>query len=301
MEEISEQSSKYGVTIDILIFRPSAENNKKCVVQLVHGLSEYCGVYKEMGEYFAKWGYTFVVHDVIGHGDSSVDGRYMYMESGDWKYAVKDLDVAYSTLSTEEQGYRRVLIGFSLGSFVVRCYMNNPVNKVDDVILVGTGNKSGIEVGIGKLICNYEIMRLGEYFKSDTVMELAFTSNNKKWAGNGTLDAWLYADGECRERYSNDIRIHHFVLPTMFRELLRGMGEAKKADKHMHNCKRLLLLSGSEDVVTGDLSKVAKYFDKLGCKNLWYNSFEGYRHAILNDGCRYDVWEFIIGWLSEGN
>lgn len=268
------------------------------VVQLVHGLTENHKVYTEMGRYFAQHGYIFIVHDVLGHGEALIDNTSMYLPDGGWKYAAQDIESVYQqSTNLEEKKLPRSIIGFSMGSFLVRSLLSMQKISVDNVVLVGTGNKSNIELAIGNLIASREIKLHGDKCQSELVNNLAMDSNDKYFK-NTYKNAWLYKDTTCAMHYNNDDSCYKYITPSFFRELLRGMKQSKHLGYLAELNPNIILLSGEKDIVTRDMKKLVNSFRKKGCRRVYSHVISNYRHAILSDTCKQNVWSIIMKYIS---
>ena len=126
-EHISESD---GLSLSVLRIEPDTSRPVKGIVQLVHGMSEHKERYIDFMKYLAENGYITVIHDNRGHGESIREsGDLGYLYEGGYKALVEDIHEI--TLETkqyvkEELGINDrpyILLGHSMGSLAVRCYI----------------------------------------------------------------------------------------------------------------------------------------------------------------------------------
>lgn len=292
-------STYQNIQIPVEIFRPEL-GTPTGVVQMVHGLTENCTLYRNMGEFFAKKGYTFIVHDVLGHGEALIDDTPMYLPKNGWKYAVNDIQAVYEQAAEpEEKILKRFLIGFSMGSFLVRCLLAENDIHVNGVVLAGTGNKSKIEICIGKMIAKNAIKEKGEKMLDEKINQLAVKSNDSSFKNDGYENAWLFKSRAAAQQYEKNDTCYKFVTPSFFMELLTGMEKTKDIGKLKKTNPEIFLISGEEDVVTKNIEKIKQFFEKNGCTNVEAKQIYGYRHAILSDECGREAWSDIVDWIRS--
>lgn len=61
------------------------------VIQVLHGMTEHIGRYKEFAKFFTDKGYAVIGHDMIGYGKTKSYGmKETYLEN--WEDAVTDIE-----------------------------------------------------------------------------------------------------------------------------------------------------------------------------------------------------------------
>ena len=85
MEHFSVPSAWQGETLHGIVVKPQGE--PRCLVQFVHGMSEYIERYVPVMEFLAQHGMLCCGHDHIGHGDTQKTakkrGHMPYANGGD--------------------------------------------------------------------------------------------------------------------------------------------------------------------------------------------------------------------------
>ena len=96
-------------------------------------------------------GYIVVGNDTLGHGRSTINDKKNYLgELGSWRYAVEDIKICHDMIMNEYPRLPIYLIGFSMGSFLVRQYLSDYNPRVYSTFLIGTGYQSGFLINMVK-------------------------------------------------------------------------------------------------------------------------------------------------------
>ena len=276
------------------------------VLQIAHGVTEYILRYEEFAEYLTGKGFVVVGNDHLGHGRSIAEGaKPMYFgPKGSWKWVVKDIATLKNMTKEKYPNLPYCMLGFSLGSFVLRTYLIDYPGNLDGAILMGTGQMAPIAIKIGRFMANKEAKKAGEENSTETIHQLTFGTYNKIFAPNRTEYDWLCADKEALDEYIKDPQKGGDFSAGLFRELLDGMlyssnvQNIKKMDKDLP----VLLISGDMDPV-GDCGKGVKATEnalkKAGVKDISVKMYPGLRHDILHEKGKDQIYVDVYIWLNE--
>ena len=114
------QSRDGQCKIDLTMWEPIA-TEPKGVIQIVHGMTEHKGRYEDFAEYFTNLGFVVVGNDLISHGKSTykgVDEKTLFVNS--WNDLIADVLNVGAMMQHDYPELPIFLIGFSLGSYIVR-------------------------------------------------------------------------------------------------------------------------------------------------------------------------------------
>ena len=127
---------------------------------VVHGLTEYIGRYEELARYMTGQGWAVAGFNIPGHGGAllTADGapRPAWCGGeGSWQTVTGMLDRALRRVRARAPGRPVALLGFSLGSFLVRAWLTQqrePLPRVRAVLgfLRGVQPESLLDVGSGR-------------------------------------------------------------------------------------------------------------------------------------------------------
>ena len=278
----------------------------RAVLQIAHGVSEYILRYKPFADYLPAHGFAVVGHDHLGHGSSTTpDGKPMYFgPKGSWNWVVQDIETRRRLAKERFPNTPYLMLGHSMGSFLLRTYLIRFPGTVDGAIIMGTGQMTAPLVAGGKLVAAVESLRVGESNASSVVQLLAFGTYNKIFAPNRTGFDWLSVNTENVDRYIADPLCGGNPSIGLFREMLGGIsliGNPERV-KQMDPATPILLISGAMDPV-GDCGKgvqrVYDLFRKAGVRDLTLKLYPELRHEILCETDRETVFEDVYRWLRS--
>lgn len=273
--------------------------------QVVHGMTEYIGRYERFMIEMAERGWICFGHDHLGHGHSVNDASelgFIAHENGadllqrDVK-KVADAIIKHYTTAGKKLPY--VLMGHSMGSFIVRLAVEKKYVQPDRLIVMGTGGPNPV-AGIGLLLIKIIKRLRGERHISKLLENVAFGSYNDAWGGGTEIDTdpWLTSDVSVRMRYYADPLCTFKFTASAMGDLVTLTKEANRKEWFTNMPKNIpvLLVAGQDDPV-GDFSEgVEKVHEKLlkaGVKSE-IKIYENARHEILNDISYNDVVRDIL-------
>lgn len=221
-----------------------------------------------------------------------------------WASAVEDIETCKKTASEYlPTDIPVIMLGFSLGSFLLRDYCSRYPDKNALCFFVGTGSPKASELRFAKSLI--KLMCRNKNKPSELVRSLSFTSYNAKVKHPQSECDWLIVDRKCRDLYLNDKNIHGQMTPAFFLAFLDGMLGLKGAEQGQRTgAGTAVFLSGSDDPVGGKNADGAKLvsdkYRDMGFSTRFI-SYAGYRHDILHDACRknvfYDILRLSITYL----
>lgn len=276
------------------------------IIQVIHGVTEHIMRYKDFAEYFTGIGYLVVGIDLIGHGLSTNNGRIKMYFGREWSfnYVVEDVNTCLKMTKEKYSNVPYYMLGFSLGSFVLREHLIKYPGSITGAIIVGTGMTSPFLLSMVRNIAIREGKKNGEENTTPKIKELTFGTYNKKFMPNKTDFDWLLKDEGALNTYIHDSLRGEALSAGLFREMLSAMifTAKKKNISKMNRNTRILLLSGADDPV-GDFKKgvIKTYnaFSKAGIVDLRYKIYDGLRHDILHELDRLVIYNDINNWINK--
>ena len=259
------------------------------VVQIVHGVAEYIARYDEFARFLAAHGYLVVGEDHPGHGKSVGEGDQFGYLTGGWSGAVRNIHMLYGKTRGENPGIPYVILGHSMGSFLLRTYLYTYHAELSGAIVSGTGWQPAALLPLGLALCREEAARLGETRCSPLIQKLIFGSYNQRFAPNRTP-----YDPFCTWQ------------PTiqLCREMLRGMQSIQKRENLGRMQKELpvFFFAGQLDPV-GNMGngvlKAVQAFKDAGMKDVTVELYPDMRHECLNETGREKVFADVLAWMQE--
>ena len=283
------------------------ETEIKGVIQITHGVTEYILRYENFAEFFTQKGFVVVGNDHLGHGQSiAPNGKPMYFgPNGSWNFVVKDIDTCKQMTKKKYPNVPYMILGFSLGSFLVRTYLIDYAQEpLDGAIIMGTGYIPNFKIAIAKMMANKEAKKVGEENTSPVIKSLTFETYNKLFKPNRTAFDWLCSNEEALDEYIKDPLRGEDYSAGLFREMLTGMqytADLKNIQK-MNKKIPIFLLSGDKDPV-GEFGKgvikTHEIFKKAGIEDVEIKLYPNLRHDILHEKCKDTIYNDIYLWLKK--
>lgn len=277
------------------------------VIQIAHGVTEHILRYEQFAKFFTQKGFVVVGNDHLGHGTSiAKNSKPMYFgPKNSWNFVVQDIETCRKMTKEKYSDIPYVLLGFSLGSFLVRTYLIDYAKEpIDASIIMGTGYIPNFKIAIAKMIANNETKKVGEENTSPVIKSLTFETYNKLFKPNRTECDWLCSNEKAIDEYLADPLRGKNYSAGLFIELLSGMQYTSnlKNIKKMNKKIPIFLLSGDKDPV-GEFGKgVIKTFDilrKAGIENVDIKLYKDLRHDILHEENRNNIYADIYNWLEK--
>ncbi|MCR5262849.1 MAG: lysophospholipase [Clostridiales bacterium] len=284
-------------TICCTMYEP---RSPRAVLHIVHGMSEHFGRYDGFARYMAANGCVVVGSDLIGHGRTAPNpGEYGFFD--DYEVLVEDQRLIVNLVRKKYRSLPYVIFGHSMGSFIVRAFIQRHGSDVDGAVIAGTaGRYKGIDFGIrlASLIAKVR----GPYHVSKLLTKISLGANVKAFPGPTGFE-WLTKDGSVIERYSADRMCGFPFKAAAYREMYRLIKEATEEGwaERVPQSLPVLVCSGLDDPLGNSGKGPSECFGDLEdreCSDLTIKLYPGDRHEILNETDKETVWADILEWIN---
>ncbi len=294
------------------------EGDIRAVVQISHGMAEHISRYDEFAGFLAERGILAVGNDHMGHGLSinsdddlgyfsipvkGVRGRKKEKYSSS-ALAVKDLYHVTKIVKKHYPGVPYIVMGHSMGSFLVRRYLMEYGKEADGAIIMGTGNQSKAEVIAAMTLCDIIGIIKGERYRSKSLDTIIFGMYNRRIKNEKEKNAWITSDKEMLKKYNEDEKNGFLFTINGLKALLSTVWYIKQ-DKNIKKIPmdvKMLILSGREDPVGSYGKRVEEVYNRYaeqGIKDISIKLYDDCRHELLNEKIREKVYEDIYEWIME--
>ena len=277
----------------------------RAVLQITHGMTEHIGRYDALAEALTACGIAVCGFDLRGHGNNPGDPACASFGAGGWDASLEDMHLFSDVLDARFPDTPRFLLGFSLGSFLVREYLNRSDDPLAGAILFGTGHQPGFVLSVMTAIVKTQVKKAGFDRTTPLVENLSFGTYNKKFAPNRTPSDWLCSDDAQLDAYRADALCRPSISSGLFLQLLESMKRTGRPEIYAGVNRELpvLLLSGEDDPV-GDggngVRRVENAMRGAGMKNVTVKLFPGARHDIFHEeksGTAEEVRTLLGDWI----
>ncbi|MGN0335645.1 MAG: alpha/beta fold hydrolase [Lachnospiraceae bacterium] len=294
-----------GVMLSGIIWEPVCTPGM--VLQISHGMTEHIGRYEGLAEKLTARGVVVAGFDLRGHGKNPGDSACATFGEGGWEASLQDMHLFYMELESRFPNLPHFMMGFSLGSFLLRDFLGFYDDKTAGAAILGTGQQPGIFLSVLMKVVKKEINAYGFDSSTELVDKMSFENYNRKFAPNKTPFDWLCADEEQREIYSKDTLCRKHISAGLFYQLMDAMRRTgnSRSYRNWNREMPVLLLSGQDDPV-GDLGKgvwrVRNSMNKAGVKDVQIHIIPDARHDLLHEeksGSAEKAEEILLNWLFE--
>ena len=257
------------------------------VTQITHGMTEHIGRYEAYAEFMTACGGAVCGFDLRGHGKSG-SGEVASFGEGGWQLCLKDMRNFFEQMKARFPDTTYVMMGFSLGSFLLREYLGLYPDGVDGAVIVGTGYQPAWVLSLMKAIVKAECKKVGFDHTSPLIRKLSFETYNQQFRPCQTDFDWLCSDERERSAYMEDPLCRKQISAGLFWQLLDSMGRTGKRNAAAAWAKgtSVLLLSGACDPVGNSgkgVRKVMKRLQKVGFRGAKMKLIPHARHDVLHE------------------
>ncbi len=299
IKTVKVRSSDNIHTLKGKIFIPEGEI--KGVFHLVHGMTEHIDRYDGFFDEFAKRGYVCCGYDNLGHGKTANNAEelgFIAHKKG-YDYLMRDVKVFSDKIRKNYPNVPYILMGHSMGSFIVRGTAVNYVLDPDKLIICGTGGPN-IASGAGLLLTDIFKLLFGEKHISNIIDKTAFGTYNKRFDGTSPYN-WLTKDSEAIKKYSKDDYCTFKFTVSAMHDLvkLNRIANSRKFFRDLDPKIPVLIVSGDCDPVGNYGKGVKKVYNKLKKgRNVTLKLYKDGRHEIHNDTCKEEMIKDILEFID---
>lgn len=299
IKTVKVRSSDNIHTLKGKIFIPEGEI--KGVFHLVHGMTEHIDRYDGFFDEFAKRGYVCCGYDNLGHGKTANNAEELgfIAHKNGYDYLMRDVKVFSDKIRKNYPNVPYILMGHSMGSFIVRGTAVNYVLDPDKLIICGTGGPN-IASGAGLLLTDIFKLLFGEKHISNIIDKTAFGTYNKHFDGTSPYN-WLTKDSEAIKKYSKDDYCTFKFTVSAMHDLvkLNRIANSRKFFRELDPKIPVLIVSGDCDPVGNYGKGVKKVYNKLKKgRNVTLKLYKDGRHEIHNDTCKEEMIKDILEFID---
>ncbi len=279
------------------------QTNAKGVVQIVHGMCEYKERYEDFIDYLTQNGYIVFAHDHRGHGGSVTANENLgYFGDKKGEAIVDDAALVTDEIRRLYPGLSVTLFGHSMGSLVVRAYIQKYEEKIDKLIVCGSPSKNSL-AGFGLMLNGVISAFRGKKYRSRLMANASTGGGDDKFPGEGK-NAWLTRDKTVVEKYNADEKCNFVFSCNGFSNLLHLVKNAYKKKKYSakHSDLPIFFMAGADDPVIGSEKKwlaAQQFLRDVGYKNVTGKLYPKMRHEILNELGKEEVYADALAFIEK--
>ena len=279
------------------------QTNAKGVVQIVHGMCEYKERYEGFIDYLTQNGYIVFAHDHRGHGGSVTANENLgYFGDKKGEAIVDDAALVTDEIRRLYPGLSVTLFGHSMGSLVVRAYIQKYEEKIEKLIVCGSPSKNSL-AGFGLMLNGVISAFRGKKYRSRLMANASTGGGDDKFPGEGK-NAWLTRDKTVVEKYNADEKCNFVFSCNGFSNLLHLVKNVYKKKKYpaKHSDLPIFFMAGADDPVIGSEKKwlaAQQFLRDVGYKNVTGKLYPKMRHEILNELGKEEVNADALAFIEQ--
>ena len=301
VKECFEFKGSDGMMLPAVIWKPK---QPKALLQIAHGMTEHMGRYEDFAAELTDRGIAVAGFDLRGHGRNPGDSEVASFGTGGWEASIGDMRLFHDHLAQAFPDIPHFMMGFSLGSFLLREYLTiyPAEGELAGAIIAGTGHQPGWLLSIMMAIVTGEIQKSGFDRTTDLVGQLSFGTYNQKFKPNRTTADWLCANTQELDKYLTDPLTRKDISAGLFRDLLGSMKRTGSVFEYdgWDTGLPILLISGENDPV-GDGGKgihaIYKRMQRSGMEHVALQLIPNARHDLFHEDDQAKI--IIANWLES--
>lgn len=291
----------------IYAFRWIPETDKPvCIVQIVHGMAEYIERYDEFARFLASHGMIVIGEDHLGHGRTADVNKMphgYFCKNDPATVVVRDVHRLKKLTQEKYPGIPIIIIGHSMGSFILRNYLMRYGKGIDGAVIMGTGNQPNSMLRSGKLLCSFLTLFQGGKHKSLLLNGIAFGPYEAGIKDKRTPFDWVCTDTAVIDSYIEDPKCGFTFTLNGFRTLFELISRINKNADLEKIPKKLpiLIVSGKEDPVGNygkDPSDLYDHYLNLDLTKVQLKLYPEVRHELLNEPIKEQVYKDLLNWIK---
>ncbi|SKB96946.1 Lysophospholipase, alpha-beta hydrolase superfamily [Lachnospiraceae bacterium] len=278
----------------------------RAILIVAHGMNEYFDRYHEMSEFLEGEGILVAGLDHLGHGHTAeAQGESGYFADRDGATVlVRDVHRLKKTIESDYPGVPVFVMGHSMGSFIIRNYINVYGRGIKGAILMGSGWRSVCEVKAGRILAKFMGKIKGRHSRSLFLTALIMKKYGESFPVEDGPLGWICSIPDIRNEFEVDpLRGDDFTIGA-YNDLidLALRAEDFRRASMIPSELPLLLLSGEDDPV-GDFGKgveqTAQFYRNAGIRDVIVKLYKGNRHEVYHDRDRYASFMDIIHFMED--
>lgn len=273
----------------------------KAYIHICHGMAEHINRYDELASFLNQQGFNVISHNHRGHGEGEILGHYA--DDHGWTKVIQDIVDVQDQL-IDDKSLPVFLLAHSMGSFIAQGFAIRHGKRLAGLILSGTNYQHPFMYHAGRMVAKAEKIRLKKRAPSKVMDILSFASFNNHFKPTQTDFDWLSRDQDEVLKYIKDPLCGFPCSAETWVQLLTGLiGISQKKElTKIPPTLPIHLLGGDKDPV-GRMGKgipaLNQKLRQTGHTRVSYKLYKDGRHEMLNETCKYEVYQDIVNWVNS--
>ena len=274
------------------------DGNYEAILQITHGMIEFVERYRPFADFLTQNAFMVVGHDHLGHGDSVASREdWGYFAENPSDTVITDMHTLRTMVQKENPGVPYFMMGHSMGSLAVRCYLKKYDRELDGLIVCGCPGKNPMAPLGSALIQMLQKMK-DPHSRSILADGIFANMFDRPFRAEKLIHAWICSDHTVVEKYNKDPLCNFTFTLNGYESLLwlmRSTYDRKGWEVRNPNLP-ILFVSGEDDPCLGGRKKLlqaVRHLKRRGYDRVSFRLYPGMRHEILNEKGRFRVYHDI--------
>lgn len=275
-----------GDGTDVAAYRWLPDGAPRGILQLTHGMGEHMLRYAPLATALTDRGFVVQGQDHRGHGATAgTPDRHGVLGETGWDGLVGDIDVLVGIGRDTYPGVPLVLLGHSMGSFAVQQYLPAHSDRIDAVVLSGTGLLDLLEPALD-LSGPLDLSSFNAPFEDRTGFE---------WLSRDPAQVDLYvADERCGFGLDTPGTVAMFTAA-------RSLADPRTLGR-IRGDLPVYITVGDHDPVNAGLALVnpmPERYRAAGLSDVTLRVWPDARHEVFNESNRDEIVADLLAWLDR--
>ncbi|MDO5022198.1 MAG: alpha/beta hydrolase, partial [Eubacteriales bacterium] len=262
---------------------------------------EHIERYERLAKRLEEAGIITAGFNLAGHGEECPKERLGVFDKKDgWNHMLKDVYNAREILIKKYPDIPLIMLGHSMGSFLLRCYIQKYTDGLPDMlVLCGTGYYGAPVLQAGVFLAGL----LGSFGKrnspSNTISKIVFPQDKQAQ----TPFDWLTRDSKEVEKYIKDPLCGFPLSAGAYQDFFKGVLMLTHEERISPAKPKMpvYFIAGEKDPIgkNNGVQKVADNFRTAGYKDITVKLYAEARHELFNELNRDSVTDDLIMWIDK--
>ncbi len=289
--------------LNVLSFLP--ETKPKAVLHISHGMGEHAARYADFAQFLTEHGIAVYAHDHRAHGKSLRTNQEvgMFREDDSFDGIVQDVNGVINHIRENHKETPIMMLGHSMGSIILRRYLQVYHGNVDKAIIMGTLPRYSMLYTklMRTMACLMTVFKSNEV-RAEGVAKLLNDGLIKKIPHKTKFD-WITKDEAIVEKYNEDPLCGYAYNKRFYKDFFKTIEATNTVTAIEATAKvPILMISGKEDPVGENFQGVEKLFalyqKLLPEHDLTLIGIDDARHEVLNELNREKTYQILLDWLK---
>ncbi len=294
-----------GNPLHVWSFMP--EKTPKSVLMLLHGMGEHAARYEDFAKFMAQRGIAVYTHDHRGHGRSLKPSQDVGILDTDdtFEAILEDVDIVYRHVIRQHPGIAVSMLGHSMGSIILRRYLQRFHPELVAVVLSGTlPLQNRIYVKLMRAVARVMGGFKGSEKRCRALAKMMNDGLIKKIPQAQTPFDWICSDADVVTRYIEDPLCGYAYNKRFYNAFFKTIDHADKPENIRKSLPvPVMMISGEDDPLSEDMRAIERLAQRYRAlqphADIEVHAVPKARHEVINEHNKQETYERIRAFLDR--